>query len=177
MSEATRFILALPEPAIELFAEYAGPLSFYVSDEFKRHAEQSAAKIVVRAMRLSLLKTKDAKKYPKIFKRHVLVIVAKSLGIEYVRKGLALEHYRITYLKFREMIIQSFQGIVANNEIVECILANLKRKKLDIAFDDDLLVVAASVRAALEKYKEFLESASIEFIVTHIDENIPAARQ
>ncbi len=69
-----KLVLNLPETAIELFSQYAGPKSFYVGQSFEIIAENEAAKVITRAMKLHFLKSMDSRKYPYVFKRHITLL-------------------------------------------------------------------------------------------------------
>ncbi len=167
--EAIAVVLALPEPAITLFVEYAGFNSRHINPEFASAAEYLAAKMITQAMRFNYLKSRDSCVYPKVFKRHALVYVSKSLGIEFMSATLAHKQHWFMRLAFGESLNYRFEGVEADPVVVEQYLNNFKGLSNEVPRADDFRVLTVSARKALAKYKQFLFTSSIEFMITHVD--------
>ncbi len=172
--EAVAVVLALPEPAITLFIQYAGFNSRHISSEFASVAEHLAAKMITRAMRFNYLKSKDSHFYPEIFRRHSLIYVSKTLGVEFMCATLAHKQYWFMRLGFGRRLNLRFEGVEADPKIVDQYLDNFKGLSNEVprAADFGFPVLTVSLRKALAKYKEFLFSSSIEFIITHVESQL-----
>ncbi len=167
-----KLVLNLPETAIELFAQYAGPKSFYVGQSFEITAENEATKVITRAMKLHFLKSMDSRKYPCVFKRHTTLLAAKYLGIDEVKEYIVQRQLVASRLRFGQSINRRYKNVLPNQVAVNYIYDRLMDGD-NIAIPKiprDVLIM--SIRAALLKYKNFLESCSIEYLITHAPENL-----
>ncbi len=170
MIDIAEAVRRLPEPAIALFIEYAGSRSYHIGFEFAPIAECIAAGVITRAMRLNLLKSKDSKEYPQVFKRHAVMTLAKSLGIEFIRKTLANRQYLASRIVFDRRALRFAETAMPDPEITAHVLENLKdstRKMTRQSYIGSYSVVHASIVLAMSQYKEFLLAASIEYLVAH----------
>ncbi len=170
MFDIVKAVHSLPETAIVLFVEYAGSRSYHIGLEFASIAECLAAKVITKAMRLNLLKSKDSKQYPKIFKKYTLRRHVIRIGFEYVTRKLIVRHCYLlkVHLGSKGMLPGlDFSIGMANPILVDSFLETLKRNYYNIQFDNQSFVERASVRVALHQYKEFLYAASIEYLILH----------
>ncbi len=170
MFDIVKAVHCLPETAIVLFVEYAGSRSYHIGSAFASIAECLAAKVITKAMRLNLLKSKDSKEYKQVFKKYTLRRHVIRIGFEYVTRKLIVRHCYLlkVHLGSKGMLPGlDFSIGMANPILVDSFLETLKRNYYNIQFDNQSFVERASVRVALHQYKEFLYTASIEYLILH----------
>ncbi len=159
-----KLVLNLPETAVELFVQFAGPKSLYIGQSFETAAENEAAKVITRAMKLHHLKIKDADSYPHVFGRYKFFVMAIKLGVDEVKSIIVAGLRILIRSEFEDTLSKKYHDVNTNSLLVSQILSNLKKEYVYVSSG----VFATSLHEAMQVCNRWLEEASLEAIILHL---------